>query len=218
MASIPAHRSIASDTHAFDGYLAAFALLSVLAFAAVCAYAQVIRQDLDPLNAPLSLYLTGAFGAWVRTAYYGLAAGLLALAWTSFRATPARIRSGVPALLFAVAGVALPLVALTAIRSGSGDAHEPLARLVHGVAAQTTFLCMTVAMLLQGWRWRGEPAFLVGARSRWLLAVSAFAMLWINVLVRSWPRGLTQKALIVLILFWLGSATAQVWRATRRGR
>lgn len=216
MASSPGHRSMASRARATDGCLAAFALMSVLTFAAVCAYAQVIRQDLDPLNAPLSRYLTGAFGSPVRAAYYGLAAGLLALAWTSFRATPARARSGAPALLLAVAGAALPLVALTAIHSGSGDAHEALAHLVHGVAAQTTFLCVTVAMLLQGWRWRGEPAFLVGARSRWLLAVSAFAMLWVNVLARSWPRGLTQKALIVLILFWLGSAAAQVWRATRR--
>jgi hypothetical protein len=45
------------------------------------------------------------------------------------------------------------------------------------------------------------------------LAAVCFAMLWVHVLWREAPRGLTQKVVIVLILGWL--ALASTW--LRRG-
>lgn len=199
-----------------DAAIAAFALLAVAVFTLVCASAQVIRTDLDPINAPLSFYLTGAFGTAVRLAYYVLTAGLIALAWAAFCATDTHRRSAAPALLFIAAGIALVPVAATAPFAVDGEPHADFARFVHGVAAQATFLCVTVAMLLQSWRWWSDPSFSRRRGLRMLLAAVAFAALWVNALIRYWPRALTQKVLIVLILAWLGWVSWQAFRVLRR--
>ena len=199
-----------------DAAMAAFALLAVAVFVLVCASVQVIRNDLDPINAPLSFYLTGGFGAAVRLAYYVLSAGLIALAWAAFRATVTHRRSAAPALLFIAAGIALVPVAATAPFAVDGAPHADFARFVHGVAAQATFLCVTVAMLLQSWHWWSDPSFSRCRGLRMVLAAAAFAALWVNALMRYWPRGLTQKVLIVLILAWLGWASWQAFRVLRR--
>jgi len=194
-----------------DHATALFALAAVVAFALVCTAVQFLRSDLAPANAPLSMYLTGDFGGIVRAVYYMLAVGLIALAWATFRASDTTHRSEAPALLFVAAGVALIPVAATAPLSIDGP-HADFARFVHGVAAQTTFLCVTVAMLLQSVRWWRDASFANGRLARLILAALAFAALWVNVLNRQWPRGLVQKALIVMILIWLGAAA---WQAAR---
>jgi len=206
---LPAHAPVALA-------LARFAFATVVVFALVCGAVQFLRPDLDPLRAQLSFYLTGEYGALVRTAYYLLAAGLVALGFAAYRASDSVRRSAAPLLLFVIAGIALVPVALTELFATDGGTHAPLARYVHGVAAETTFLCVTVAMLLQSLWWRRDAAFVRGRTVRIVLATLAFAMLWINALVHAFPAGLMQKTLIALILAWLGLAAWQTARALAR--
>lgn len=203
-----------SDTAAYA--LAVFAFASVVLFAIVCGAVQFLRPDLDPLRAQLSLYLTGDYGALVRFVYYVLAAGLVALGCSAYHASDPARRSAAPLLLFILAGIALGPVAASEVMATDGTAHAPLARFVHGVAAQTTFLAVTVAMLLQSFRWLRDATFERGRVARLALAIAAFVLLWVHVLLHPGPAGLTQKILIATILAWLGGAAWQVRGALAR--
>lgn len=208
--------STAAQSRGIDRALADFALASVVLFTLVCAAVQFLRPDLDPLRAQLSFYLTGEYSASVRFVYYVLAAGLVALGWSAYRASDRRRRSTAPLLLFVVAGVALVPVAASEVMALGGAPHSALARYVHGIAAETTFLSVTVAMLLQSWRWWRDAAFVRGRAARATLAAAAFVMLWVHALVHVGPGGLIQKILIALILAWLGPAAWQTRQALAR--
>jgi hypothetical protein len=196
--------------------LAHFALAAVVIFTLVCGAVQFLRSDLDPLRAPLSFFLTGDYGAFVRAAYYALAAGLVALGIAAYRTSNPARRSAAPLLLFVIAGIALVPVAVTELFATDGGAHAAFARYLHGVAAETTFICVTVAILLQSLWWRRDPAFVPGRVARIVLSFAAFAMLWVNALLRIGLAGLMQKVLIALILAWLALAAWQTQRASAR--
>lgn len=181
---------------------------AVLVFAAVCGAAQAWRADLDPLRMPLSAYLAGVGGAWVRGAYYLLA---IALAWfgaSGGMAASRQRRSALAAVLFVVAGIALAAVALS-----YSVPRTPWLEFVHGLSANTAFLCVGVGMLLQSLHWRRETA---DRFTHGLLALAAigFAALWLPMLWHGLPRGATQKGTIGLILLWNALAG---WRLLHRG-
>lgn len=195
-------------------HAAAFALATTLAFLGVCAGVQGLRGDLDPVAAPLSFYLVGPWGGWVQAVYYMLASGLVALAVALCRVPPHPARSLPAACLFVLAGVALAATSL---------AHDDVAvggpawiGLVHHIAASVAFLAVTVAMLLQSWRLRHWPGQGARAAAAGVLAVLAFASLWVHALDRALPRGASQKFVIVLVLAWLGSAAFWLLRASSR--
>jgi hypothetical protein len=185
---------------------------SVAVFACVCAAVQFLRGDLDWIDAPLSYYLVGPFGAVVMEAYLALSVGLVTLGLGFRCALEASARSAAPLALFAVAGLALALTALSEPAKAHGNAMEW--ELVHRLAAMTTFLCVTVAMMLQSYwmrfdtNWRDHFVF------AFVLAAAAFIVLWIYALVHSLPHGLAQKAVIALIVAWLGWASLTLWRRT----
>lgn len=190
--------------------LAACALAADVLFALVCGGAQLWRGDLDPFVMPLSAYLTGPGGDYVRLVYYAMAAGLLCLAIAGFLATPARHRSLLAAVLFGMAAIALPPVAITALFAHGERQH--LARLLHNMAAQITFLCLCFGMPLLSMRWRREPRVSrsdLGTGLAW----AAFVWLWVYVTYHGLPSGSMQKVLIMLIIAWLGWAAWQLLRA-----
>ena len=186
-------------------------LATVAIFALVCGGAQFWRHDLDPIAVPLSIYLTGPGGEYVRLAYYLISAGLLGFALGSYRATAPALRSRLASTLFAGAGVTLPLVALTELFAGTP--HEDQARLLHGLAAQATFLWLSFGMLLLSARWRRDPHLSTGIAPGWILAWLATIVLWLQVFLRDLPHGLMQKLTIALILLWLAWAARHVRRA-----
>ncbi|RDI98263.1 DUF998 domain-containing protein [Dyella solisilvae] len=190
-------------------------LLAAIAYFAVTALTlQWTRSDLDPIAMPLSAYLRGPGGGWLRAAYYLMATALAGLAWASYGATSPPLRSGLASALFAIAAMALPLVAITVLYQGTP--REALAALIHSLAAQTTFLCLAMGMLLLSSRWQRDPLMREGGFGGLLLAWLAFVQMWSLALARGLPQGLMQKLLIVLILLWLGWAARQLGRQLRR--
>jgi len=194
-------------------YAALSALSALLLFTATAVCLQFARDDLDWVRATLSLYLHGPHGLLLRTAYCVLAAGIAVLALALYLDMQGRARRSLPLALFCMAGLGLTTVAV-------GDSwlpeHAPLlAPLVHGLAAQAAFLCVTVAMLVQAWcfgrdaRWHGRH------RLAWWWAWLAFAGLWLHVLWRGSPRGLGQKLVIALVVGWLAWAAMRLWRQAR---
>lgn len=187
-------------------------LAAVMLFALVCFAAQVVRSDLDWLRAPLSFYLLGEYGWVVKSVYFALGAALILVGLGYYRALTVSARSGAPLLLFVVAGLALDVTAL-ADSSVRPDTYS-LEAFVHGLAANTAFLCVTVAMLLQSARLRGDAAWQQRAAMAFTLAAVCFVALWVHVLWREAPRGLTQKIVILLILSWLALASSWLRRGT----
>ncbi|MET7140746.1 DUF998 domain-containing protein [Xanthomonas sp. PPL139] len=188
----------------------AAALLLALLFLGVALVLQVLRTDLQWQQATLSQYLHGPGGLVLRTVYVLLAAGVAALAAGLYAQAAPPARSGAPVLLFGAAALGLCGVAI-------GDSYlpqraPPLAPLVHGMSAQTAFLCATTAMLLQSAWLRRQPAWRHRAGTLLMLAVLAFVALWAHVLWRAPPRGLTQKLAIALILAWLLPVAYRLWR------
>lgn len=194
---------------------AAIALAGMLAFLATGIAAQCLRPDLDWMRVPNSFYLIGPWGGMVRAGYYALALGLALFGASAYRALTPAARSAAPLLLFVVGGAAL---ALTAIETTDTWNHPPtLHGYVHGIAAQTAFLCTAAAMLLQSWRLRADARWRRWFRPAFAYAALCFVLLWVQAFWRTLPRGLSQKALILLMLGWLVAAAWQLLRAPKHG-
>ncbi len=184
--------------------LGVIALIGVAVFAVLCGAAQFLRTDYNPLGMPLSFYVIGPYGGMVEAAFYVLAPGLAALGIGWYRALAPHARSAAPLLLFVVAGIAL---CVTAAEFTDVPGHPPtLHGHIHVIAAGVTFICVTVAMLLQSWRLRFDPRWRDRFRSAFVLAAITFVALWVYALVKPVPRGVGEKVVIALILLWL-------WRA-----
>lgn len=195
-------------------HVAQLVLLALAGFVLIALWTQWAREDLDWVQATLSLYLHGPWGLALRTAYCVLAVAIMLLAWSLYTASRSPRRSAAAPLLFCVAGLGLMGVAI-------GDSWLPeqaplLAPLVHGVAANTAFLCVSVAMLLQSWYLRADPQWCRWAGPAWWWAWLCFALLWLHVLWRGPPRGAGQKLVIAAVVLWLVVAALQSWRQARR--
>lgn len=177
------------------------ALVGLLAFSVVAVAVQVLRSDLDWMDAPLSLYLLDAYGHWLQTAYVVLALALASLGAGYYFALRDGRRSAAPWLLFVCAGVGL---CVTALAHSNLPGHAPtLEGFVHGTAAQAAFLCVSVATLLQSCWLRVGPRWRSRFPLAFALALAGFVAIWVDALWHGMPRGLEQRLVIGLILVWL---------------
>ncbi|WP_329740822.1 DUF998 domain-containing protein [Dyella sp. A6] len=194
----------------------ALSLAGISAFVATAFVLQWLRHDLDWLDAPLSLYLLGHDGHVLQAAYVALAVALVSLGLGFYGGLQPTARSAAPLLLFAVSAVALIVTAL-AHSNLPGQPHT-LQGFVHGAAAAATFLCVTVAMLVQSWRLRGDSRWASRSGFAMTLALACFAGIWIDAFWKGMPCGLEQKLLIVLIVWWLLQAAWWLVRLPARPR
>jgi hypothetical protein len=189
---------------------ASIMVLAVIAFTAVSAAEQFWRTDLSFVRTPLSTYLRGSGSVYLRTVYYVMAAALLGFAWASYRATVRSKRSVFASLLFAGAGLILPIVAASELFSDTP--YHSLAKIVHRSATLATFLWLSFGMLLLSNRWKRDPRIKPNGQFGSLLAWLATFVLWFQVLVPIFPNGLMEKLAIALILLWLGWAACHLLR------
>jgi len=151
----------------------------------------------------------------LRAAYCLLALAITLLGIALYRGSIGPRRSAAAPLLFTVSALGLATVAI-------GDSWLPeatplLAPFIHGLAANTAFLCASVGMLLQAWYLRREPGWQSAAGLLWGWAWLAFVLLWLHVLWRGGPpRGLGQKVVIVVIVGWLLYLALALYRRSRR--
>ena len=187
--------------------------IAVLVFTGVCAAAQFWRTDLNFIRTPLSTYLRGPGGVYVRSVYYLMAAALLAFAWSVHEATLRTRRSLLASLLFAGAGLILPIVAASELFSDTP--YHALAKIIHRSTTLATFLWLSFGMVLLSSRWLRDQRMKEGSRFGLVLAWLATFVLWFQVLVSIFPNGLMEKLAIALILIWLGWASRHLLRATQ---
>ncbi len=186
------------------------ALIGLAAFCTAAVAVQFLRPDLDWLQAPMSFYLLGPYGYWLQAAYFALAYALAGLAFGYHRALAPQARSAAPAVMFALAAIGL---CVTAVADSNLPRREPtLQGWVHGTSAQAAFLFVTTAMLLQSWRLRGDARWRSRFAPAFLWAAVCFAAVWILSFWRDAPRGLSQKAVIALIVGWLALSASWLRR------
>jgi hypothetical protein len=189
------------------------ALVGLLLFIVVAVVVQCLRTDLDWMNAPISFYLLGTHGHWLQAAYVVLAVALVSLGAGYYVALRDGPRSVAPILLFTCAGIGL---CVTALEHSNLPGHAPtLDGFVHGTAAQTAFLCVTVAMLLQSWWLRYHARWRARFPLAFTWALLCFTAIWVDALWRGMPRGLEQRLVIVLIVAWLVVAASWLTKANR---
>ncbi|MDH5823923.1 DUF998 domain-containing protein [Luteimonas sp. RD2P54] len=177
------------------------ALSAIAAFVLAALAAHLLRPDLDWVDVPLSVYLLGTQGRWLQGGYLALALAILLLAGGLYRALAPAGRSAAPLLLFVMGAGGL---AVTAFAPTAQPGLAPtFANWLHGVSAQTAFLGVTSAMVLQAWRLRDDPRWRQRFGFAFALALACFLGVWALALWRDLPRGLAQKALVAMIAAWL---------------
>jgi len=196
--------------------VANLSLAGLAVFFVVALTVQWLRVDLFWMKAPLSFYLVGEYGGWLKAAYVGLALALLLVGLQFRHALRPGARSDLAPWLFGTSALAVLITAFA-------ETHLPgttktTAGFVHAVAAPIAFLTVAVGMLLQSWYLRFDPAWRHRFALAFLLALVAFAGLWVHALVREWPRGLTQRGVILVILAWLALAATWLRAAARDQR
>jgi hypothetical membrane protein len=189
-------------------------ITAVIAFTGVCTAAQFWRTDLNWIRIPLSTYLAGPGSVYVRAVYYLMAVALLAFALATYIATTPARRTALGSLLFAAAGLILPVVAITELFRGTP--YQGLAHVTHKVTSLATFLWLSFGMLLVSSRWQRDPGMQQGSLPGVVLAWAATFVLWFQVLVSGLPNGLMEKLAIVLILLWLAWAARQLLTGRQR--
>ncbi|WP_338419815.1 DUF998 domain-containing protein, partial [Vulcaniibacterium tengchongense] len=190
------------------------ALLGTLAFALGVLALHALRPELPWRLAPLSFYLAGPYGAWLKAAYCALALALAALGLGCYAVSTPQRRSAAPAVLFVAGAAALVTTALA--HTYLPGQPPTIEQFVHSVSAQAAFLCTTVAMLLQAWRFRADPVWRGRFVPAFVLAALCFVAMWVHALWRELPRGLGQKAVVAAIWLWLALAALWLRRAGRQ--
>lgn len=199
----------------WSGHAGALAAAAGLAFIGLVLVLQWLRGDLWWIDAQLSAYLHGAYGLLLRTAYCLLAAAMAWLAVGLYAALAPAARSRTVLGLFWLAALGLCAVAI-------GDSWMPelapdAAKLVHVVSADTTFLCVIAAVLLQSWYFGRDRAWRAQCVGACVLGWAAFAVLLFHVTVTSAPPGISQKIAIVLIVAWMVRVGLWLTRTVRGG-
>ena len=180
----------------------ALAVLGVEFFLIVSVALQFVRGDYDWIATPLSFYLLGPYSGWLIAAYFTLAGGIALLAWAFHRELAPSIHNRAPLVLFVAGAVCVCIVAL-AHTNTHRDPVFTLHGLIHNTAAAFAFLCVTLGMLFQSWRFHGDPYWGKYHRRALILAAVTFAALWVYALWHALPTGLAQKCVILLIVLWL---------------
>lgn len=196
--------SVLSDSRADERWIARGGALSALAgtcFLAWVLVLQFLRTDLSWTQAQLSQYLHGPYGLALRVAYCLLALSMVLLARVLQASLAPAARSGTVFGLFCASAAGLAGVAI-------GDSYLPgfapdIAMPLHLLAAQTAFLCVIAAIMLQSWWFGFDPRWQVHARLARVLGAVAFVVLFAHAVLRLGPRGAGQKSAIALIVAWL---------------
>lgn len=190
------------QTRALCRGLGVVAMLGLACFFVISLVLQFVRADLDWYTTALSFYLLGPYSGWLIAGYFALAAAILCVAAGCHLALEAENRRLLTAALFGVGALSVAVVAL-AHTDTHADPGPSLHGSIHQIAALSAFLCVTLAMLLQSWAFRGDGRWRGHFLRAFVLASATFAALWVYGLWTALPRGASQKFVILLIVLWL---------------
>lgn len=177
-------------------------IASVIYFAVVIAVLHVLRTDNDPGYRFLSEYVNGPYGELMRSTFFVLGVGSLALAFGLWQSVSSKLRF-LPGLLLLViwAGAVFVAGIYTADLQGSPPTESGK---MHAQAAMIGFPCLTLGLPLTSILLRWEEQW----RSVWLVCLGLsvamiIAFFAIGQLAEMRLGGLGQRVFLGLLLAWM---------------
>lgn len=176
---------------------------AVVYWLVVVAALHALEPEFNPLQAPMSAYVLGRYGAWMTSTYPVLALAAWSVAGGFASAVPLAPSTRVACALFVLAGSAACLAGLFPM-----DFPPPprtAAGRVHAVAGLLTFLPLVVGTVLISRGARQEPGWQKTAGVLSALAGGAMlGLLLLAISVRTLgTAGLAQRVLMALLLAWM---------------
>jgi hypothetical protein len=193
----------AVGSHTRWGIVAAYiTIFCVIYFVAVIALLHVLRTDNDPGYRFLSEYVNGPYGELMRSTFFALGVGTLALASGLWQTVSSKLRF-LPGLLLLViwAGAVFIAGIYTADLQGSPPTESGR---MHAQAAMIGFPCLTLGLPLISILLRWEERW----RSVWLVCVALSVAMLIcffafGPLAGMRLGGLGQRVFLGLLLAWM---------------
>jgi hypothetical protein len=175
----------------------------------------IVQPDLDPLRAPGSAYVLGAYGIWARASYFALAAALLAAGFgLSSRLQPAlEVRLG--RLAFSIGAASAVLAAIFPIDYPGPP--QTLSGILHTIGGGVGFLSWVSGTLLftagirRDARWSSVRGVATG------LAAASLAVVGVAIgsLAIFGFAGFAQRLLLGILFTWLLVVAVHMRRSAR---
>lgn len=197
-------------------YLGIVTLLGVAYFVVAGVALHLLDAALDPVEVYMSDYALGPYGWLMKSAFYGVGLGTLALG-LGLRSTlaPGR-RVTLSVVLVLVAGVGFLMVGT--FNTDPYDAvEETTVGSIHLLSALVLFLCLVVS----AWTLRGvfsrDAAWRSFATVTLLLA-AALTVTFVIQFVGPWGAGLQQRVFVVVMMSWLALLGWRVYQQAGQER
>jgi hypothetical protein len=186
---------------------AGLALVLTAAFTIIGIFAQFSRRDLSVIHSPMTHYLRGPGGAITRAGYACLMGALVAFGVSTLLAGHTDWLGITSTSLFVAAGLALIAVDATTGAALPDITLRPRNHvLIHRYAAVLAFFFAIGGILTTSWTSDSSgPAIAV----RQVTSLVCCALFLVMLFLRTSPKGLTQKFLILSVASWLMIVTAQ---------
>ena len=185
------------------GVIAAYVtIFSVIYFVVVIALMHVLRTDNDPGYRFLSEYVVGPYGELMRSTFFALSVGTLAMSYGLWGSVSSRLRFAPGLLLLVVWAGAVFLAGIyTADLQGSPSTESGQ---MHARMSMIGFPCLTLALPLISILFRWEEKW----RSVWLVCVALSVALIvcffaIGSLAELRLGGLGQRVFLACLLAWM---------------
>jgi hypothetical protein len=201
--------------------MAPLALLALVAYwLAVVVAMHILQRELDPVAVPMSVYVLGVHGAWMTTSFFAAAAVWLVLALGLPKALPPTPWAKAGIVLYCVAACGDVAMGLVPTQFPVTPPLSPDGA-IHLVASLVAFNAIAFGSLCFSRAFRTSLHWRPMSRVATILAVLMLVLLYVGVfvLLRDGITGLVQRALVVVILLWIGLVARRWlrWSGERSG-
>lgn len=186
---------------------AGLALVLTSVFTVISIFVQFSRRDLSVIHSPMTHYLRGPGGALTRAGYICLMVALIAFGVSTLLAGNTDGWGISSTSLFVAAGLSLVAVDATAGAALPDITQRPRSHvLIHRYGAVLAFVFAIGGILITSWT---SSSSVPGSVVRQSAALICCALFIVMTFIRTIPKGLSQKLLILSVASWLMIETAQ---------
>ena len=178
----------------------------------VAASMHLLEPEFNPIDAPLSAYVLGNYGAWMTTTYFAAGAIMLLLAFGLRKTMPRSSSARVGTLLFCVSGCADVVMGLFPMQY---PMKPPLTLhgAVHAVASLIGALTMILGSILFSRSFRNAARWKPVSTVAMVLSLLVLGVFVVGLLSFGGPGGgLRQRVDLALMLAWMAVV---VWQWIR---
>jgi hypothetical protein len=178
------------------------AILGIAYFLIVVIVLHFLRPDLNPISRFISEYAVGPYGFLMRSAFFGLSLGSLALVVGLYLGVSRPGRSWIGLVLLGVWGVGILIAGI--FPADLQGAPVTTVGSIHQTASALAFLSVILATILISWRFKQDKKWSSFRRSALILSlVILVTFIGFSLSVNTEFGGLSQRIFIASILLWL---------------